>query len=249
MMSRVKTASEIEAMRVGGAMLAEVLRQTSGAVQSGMTTKDVSVYAANVLKSVGAQPAFLGYNGFPEPICISVNDEVVHGIPKKSHVLCDGDVVSLDLGVIHKGMIVDSARTVICGTSNSEKDRLLKYTNESLQEGLAVIRDGVKTGDIGHAIETVLKRAKLGIVRDLVGHGVGHEIHEDPNIPNYGNRGRGVVLRKGMTIAVEPMATLGKDGVYTDVDGWTVRTRDESLAAHFEHTVLITDDGQEVLTR
>jgi methionyl aminopeptidase len=125
----------------------------------------------------------------------------------------------------------------------------LKYTNQSLQEGLAVIRDGVKTGDIGHAIETVLKRAKLGIVRDLVGHGVGHEIHEDPNIPNYGNRGRGVVLRKGMTIAVEPMATLGKDGVYTDVDGWTVRTRDESLAAHFEHTVAVTDAGPEVLTR
>lgn len=248
-MSRVKTPSEIEAMRVGGAMLAEVLRQTSSVVKPGITTKDVSVHAAKALKDVGAEPAFLGYNGFPEPICISVNDEVVHGIPKKSHVLRDGDVVSLDLGVTHKGMIVDSALTVICGASNSQKDRLLNYTNESLQEGLAVIRDGVKTGDIGYAIEKVLKRAKLGIVRDLVGHGVGHEIHEDPNIPNYGDRGRGVVLRKGMTIAVEPMATLGKDGVYTDVDGWTVRTRDESLAAHFEHTVLITDDGYEVLTR
>ena len=235
-------------MRIAGSMLSSVLEDTIAYIQEGMTTKDLSNFAGKQLHALGGEAVFLGYNGFPDPICISVNDEVVHGIPRSTTVLKDGDVVSLDFGVRYRGMIVDSARTVICGSASKETKRLLQLTESSLHEGLEVIKDGVKTGTIGHAIETVLKRAKLGIVRDLVGHGVGHQIHEDPNIPNYGRAGTGAVLRSGMTVAIEPMATLGKDAVYTDVDGWTVRTKDGSLAAHFEHTVLVTDNGYEILT-
>lgn len=249
MVTKIKTDSEIKAMRRGGRILAETLSYLAKKVKPGISTGELSNLAGKYVRSKGGSPAFLGYQGFPEAICISINDEVVHGIPRKTTVLHDGDVVSLDLGVCYQGMIVDSAITVICGASNPDKERLLEGTKRSLDSAIALIDDGIKTGDIGHAVESVLQRHDLGIVRDLVGHGVGHEIHEDPNIPNYGRKNSGVVLRSGMTIAVEPMATLGKEGVYTDVDGWTVKTRDGSLAAHFEHTILITDSGAEVLTQ
>lgn len=248
MYTRVKTDQEIENMRIGGKMLATVLERLRPEVVPGISAKDLADLARKELKKLGGEPAFFGYQGFPDVICISVNDEVVHGIPKKSTVLKDGDIVSLDFGVRYKGMIVDAAISVVCGESTEEKDTLLKLTEDSLHAGLAVIKNGCKVGDIGFAVQKVLDKKNYGIVRDLVGHGVGHAVHEDPNIPNTGRKGSGDTLVAGMTIAVEPMATLGKEGVYTDVDGWTIKTKDGSLAAHFEHTVLITDNGFEILT-
>lgn len=255
MFTRVKTDTEIAAMRDSGRILAEVLAALRPKVVAGISTKKLSDIATKEVTARGGTPIFLGYQGFPEAICISVNDEVVHGIPKSDTILMNGDIVSLDFGVSYKGMITDSAISVICGTNETgftpdQRVRdLVRYTEESMLEGLAAIKDSCHTGDIGYAVEQVLSKHGYGIVRDLVGHGVGHAVHEDPNIPNYGRKNTGDKLVKGMTIAVEPMATLGREAVSLDVDGWTVRTADGSLAAHFEHTVLITETGCEILTQ
>lgn len=248
MYTRVKTKPEIEAMRTGGQMLASVLDLLKTNLAAGMSTKELNNIAAKELKALGGQAAFLGYQGFPESICISVNDEVVHGIPCHDKIINRGDLVSLDLGVIYKGMITDGAISVVCGDAKKQTRDLVMYTSQSLLEGLAVIKNGCHVGDIGFAVQKVLGKQGYGIVRDLVGHGVGHAVHEDPNIPNYGRKNTGPQLSRGMTIAIEPMATLGREAVVLDPDGWTVRTRDGSLAAHFEHTVLVTDEGCEVLT-
>ncbi len=178
-----------------------------------------------------------------------MNDEVVHGIPRPQTIVQDGDIVSLDFGVTYKGMITDSAISLICGEGNQQLHDLVKYTEQSLHEGLAVIKDGCHTGDIGNAVERVLNAHKYGIVRDLVGHGVGHEVHEDPNIPNYGRKNTGAKLLAGMTVAIEPMATLGREAVTIGDDEWTVRTVDGSLSAHFGHTILVTREGCEILTQ
>lgn len=249
MFTRVKNAEELKAMRESGRMLASVLKLLEHETAPGMTTKDLAVIAARELKKLGGEAPFLGYQGYPDVLCVSVNDEVVHGIPSTNKVINEGDIVSLDFGVNYRGMITDSALSVIAGKPLSQKHvELLKYTEASLMVGIAEVHDGVRTGDIGEVIEKELNRHKYGIVRDLVGHGVGHYIHEDPNIPNYGRRGTGPRLIKNMTIAIEPMATLGTDNVYIAEDGWTVLTQDGSWAAHFEHTVAITDDGAEVIT-
>ncbi len=250
MYTRIKTAEEIINMRESGRMLATVLDVLKKEVQAGVTAKALSDMAGREVKALGGKSAFLGYQDFPEHICISVNDEVVHGIPRAETVIADGDIVSLDYGVNYKGMITDSAISVISGKNAPQKIvNLVRYTEESLHAGLNTIKDGCYAGDIGNAVERVLNTHKYGIVRDLVGHGVGHEVHEDPNIPNYGRKGTGAQLVAGMTIAVEPMATLGGDDVFIDSDGWTIRTKDGSLAAHFEHTVLITETGCEILTQ
>ncbi len=255
MFTRVKTDTEITAMRTSGRILAEVLEMLRPKVIAGISTKKLSDIAAKEVATRGGTAVFLGYQGFPEAICISVNDEVVHGIPRSNTILINGDIVSLDFGVSYKGMITDSAISVICGADQPDfkPDRrvrdLLRYTEDSMLEGLTVIKDGCHTGDIGYAVERVLSKHDYGIVRELVGHGVGHAVHEDPNIPNYGRKHTGDKLVKGMTIAIEPMATLGREAVILDADGWTVRTADGSLAAHFEHTVLITETGCEILTQ
>jgi len=246
--TRVKTGQEIEAMRTGGRMLAKVLNLLKTKVEPGISTKALNDIAARELKALGGQSAFLGYHGFPESICISVNDEVVHGIPKPETIIKEGDIVSLDFGVLYKGMITDAAVSVICGRGNKQVFDLVRFTEQSLYEGLAVIKGGCHTGDIGFSVQKVLDKHHYGIVEDLVGHGVGHEVHEDPNIPNSGRKNTGAKLVSGMTIAVEPMPTLGRQAVKIDADGWTVRTVDNSLAAHFEHTVLVTPDGCEILT-
>jgi len=249
MFTRTKNAAEIEAMRESGRILATVLQLLKRQVTQGMSTKDLAVIAAAELKKLGGDAPFLGYQGFPDVVCISVNDEVVHGIPSKDKFIHEGDIVSLDFGVRYRGMITDSALSVIVGKPLSEKHAaLLKYTEASMLAGIAAVHDGVRTGDIGHAVEEELNKHKYGIVRDLVGHGVGHHIHEDPNIPNYGRSNTGPRLIKNMTIAIEPMATLGTDSVYIAEDGWTVLTQDGSWAAHFEHTVLINEDSAEILT-
>ncbi|HTB49193.1 MAG TPA: type I methionyl aminopeptidase [Verrucomicrobiae bacterium] len=249
MQTKVKTASEIQAMRDSGRMLATVLQALRPRVVAGISTKQLADQAAQELKALGGEASFLGYQGFPAVICISVNDEVVHGIPRADKIIEEGDIVGLDFGVTYKGMITDSAISVIAGRPKQRGHiALLKDTEEALAIGIATVHDQVRTGDIGAAIETFLNQHRYGIVRDLVGHGVGHQVHEDPNIPNYGRPNTGPWLSKGMTIAIEPMVTLGTDRVYIAPDGWTVLTADGSRSAHFEHTVLITDNGAEVLT-
>lgn len=248
-MTRVKTAKEIAAMRESGRMLATVLALLKTKVEPGISTKALADIAAKEVVKLGGQPAFLGYQGFPDVICISLNDEVVHGIPNAERIIAEGDIVSLDFGVTYEGMITDAAVSVIAGRPKQRGHiDLVKNTQIALQTGIATVHDQVRTGDIGSAIENYLKKHRYGIVRDLVGHGVGHAVHEDPNIPNYGRAGSGPWLSKGMTIAIEPMVTLGTDRVYIAADGWTVRTADRSWSAHFEHTVLITETGAEILT-
>lgn len=249
MMTQVKTASEIAAMRRSGKILASVLASLQKQVRPGISTKELADCAARELKKLGGKPAFLGYQGFPDVLCISVNNEVVHGIPRADRYIEDGDVVSLDFGVVYDGMITDAAISIIAGKGDTKKQRLLDTTKKALDAGINVVKDGVAVGDIAAAVQAVLDNGNYGIVRDLVGHGVGHELHEEPSIPNYGSRGRGPHLKAGMTIAIEPMATLGDYRVYIKDDGWTVQTWDNSLAGHFEHTVLVTKKGADILTK
>jgi methionyl aminopeptidase len=249
MVTRVKTANEIAAMRDSGRMLATVLQILKISLQPGMTTKQLADLADAELKKLGGEAAFLGYQGFPDVICVSVNDEVVHGIPRRDKTIAEGDIVSLDFGVIYKGMITDAAISLIAGRPKQRGHiELVKNTERALQIGIGMVHDQVRTGDIGEAIENYLKKHRYGIVRDLVGHAVGHQLHEDPNIPNYGRANTGPWLSAGMTIAIEPMVTLGTDQVYVADDGWTVLTADGAWSAHFEHTVLITENGAEILT-
>jgi methionyl aminopeptidase len=248
MFTKVKTASEIKNMRISGQMLAQVLHLLKQETRAKMSTKDLANLAAAELKKLGGKPAFLGFDGFPDVLCVSLNDEVVHGIPKKNRVINQGDVVSVDFGVNYNKMITDAAISFVVGKASPDNKKLVEVTEQSLHAGIGVVKNGVKTGDIGYAIEKVLNARHYGIVRDLVGHGVGHHLHEEPNIPNYGFPGSGVSLNRGMTIAIEPMATLGTKSVYVANDGWTIKTVDGSMAAHFEHTVLIGEDKAEILT-
>ncbi|MCA9308983.1 type I methionyl aminopeptidase [Candidatus Saccharibacteria bacterium] len=248
MVTRVKTEQEIADITVSGRMLATVLDELEKYVEPGISTKELAMIAASELKKLGGKPAFLGFGGFPDVICISRNAQVVHGLPNDD-VVEDGDLLSLDFGVDYNGMKTDAARTLIVGGKGSgEKRKLLKGTKEALDAGINTLHDGVRVGDIGAAVEKVMVRYGFGIVRDLVGHGVGHEVHEDPQIPNYGIAGTGEALKAGMTICIEPMSTLGGDDVVLEKDGWTISTKDGSLSAHFEHTILITKDSAEILT-
>lgn len=248
MFTRVKTPQEIKHMRESGRMLATILRHIEQKVEAGMSGYDIAEMAKKDLKAYGARASFLGYMGFPDVICVSVNDAVVHGIPDNIPFK-EGDIVGFDFGVTFGGMITDSALSVCIGNKpNKVQKNLLEATERAMYAGIQTVKHGVKTGDIGAAVQKILDASRLGIVRDLVGHGVGHAVHEEPNVPNYGPAGSGHVLKAGMTIAIEPMATLGKHQVFIDNDGWTVRTSDATLSAHFEHTVLITPDGFEILT-
>lgn len=248
MMTKIKTDVEIAAMRESGRMLATVLQHLSDQIRPGMSTKDLSEIAKQQLRVLGGQPTFLGYFGYPDVLCISINDEVVHGIPRANHLIKDGDLVSLDFGVTYRGMVTDSAISIIVGQGSPAALKLLETTKRALAAGIDAAKANAHIGDISAAVQAVLDKEQYGIVRDLVGHGVGHELHEDPNIPNYGKKGTGPRLQAGMTIAIEPMATLGDYRIKTDPDNWTIRSADGSLAAHFEHTVLITKDGPEILT-
>lgn len=249
MLTKVKTEKEIEAMRQSGKMLAQVLRDISKMAQPGMTGKEIDAFTFSEIKRLGGKPVLRGYQGFPASICISSNHQVVHGIPGVNEFE-KGELVGFDLCLKYMGMITDSAITVAVGGSNdSESQRLLDGTYEALMAGVKSIKGPTKIATISKAIEEVLNRYRFGIVRSLVGHGVGHYVHEDPNIPNYVDGGEGMTLLPGMTIAIEPMATLGGDDVQIEQDGWTVSTVDGSLAAQFEHTVLITPNGFEILTK
>jgi methionyl aminopeptidase len=243
-----KTDKEIISMREGGKMLATVLAKLRPEVKAGVTTQHLASIASRELEKLGGQPAFYGYQGFPSVICISVNDEVVHGVPGE-RVLAEGDVVGLDFGVKHQGLITDAAISVPVGKVSQQVHKLIKDTEAALHIGIDQVQGGAKTGDIGESIERYLKQWNYGIVRDLVGHGVGHNVHESPEVPNFGTSGTGSMLKTGMTIAIEPMVTLGSHRVYLDSsDGWTIKTQDGSTSAHFEHTVLVTEDSYEILT-
>jgi methionyl aminopeptidase len=244
-----KTDLEIAAMRESGRMLATVLQILRQKTAPGLTPKDMAALASAELKKLGGEPAFLGFSGYSDVICISVNNQVQHSIPN-SIPFKEGDVVNYDFGVKYKGMITDAGITVCVGDAfTSDTKRLITGTERALHEALRVVRAGVRIGDVSSAIERTLRKYKLGIVRELVGHGVGHQLHEEPEIPNYGHAGRGPVLKAGMTIAIEPITTLGSHEIYQARDGWTLLTEDGSWSAQFEHTVLVTPTGCEILTR
>lgn len=254
MFGRVKTESEIEAMREGGRILATIFADLKKQVRAGVSERELDAWVLKEIQSYGAEATYLTPEvKFPGAICISVNEQIVHSIPT-DRVLQKGDVASFDLVISYKGMKVDSAFTMIVddlqdSETSSDIKRLITYTERSLYAGIDAIQGPVRIGDISAAIEGVLNKGRLGIVRELVGHGIGHSMHMPPDIPNYGTAGKGYLLEPGDTIAIEPMATLGDEAIVTDVrDGWTIATRDGSLAAHFEHTVMITKNGVEILT-
>ncbi len=248
-MTRVKTQDDIVSMREGGRMLATVLQLLRTEIRAGMSTKELAQMADTKLKQLGGKPAFLGYYGFPDVLCVSINDEVVHGIPREDRILQEGDVVGLDFGVLHKGLITDAAITVIVGKPRNRADAdLVLNTEAAMYKGIDAVKEGIRVGVIGEAVEQLLGKSHYGIVRDFVGHGVGDKLHEEPNVPNFGPAHSGPILRSGMTIAIEPMATLGSEEVIVGSDNWTVKTRDGSRSAHFENTIVVTPDGAEILT-
>ncbi len=250
MQARLKTESEIEAMRQGGRILATIFDGLKKQVVVDMSALEADAWVDQEIKRLGASATYKTPEvQFPNAICISVNDAIVHGVPN-DYRFEKGDIVSFDLVITYKGMKTDSAFSMMVGEQpTGAKKHLMNLTERSLYAGIDAIKGPTYTGDIGAAVEKVLAGGKLGIIRDLVGHGVGHEMHQAPEVPNWGRKGTGVLLVPGDTIAIEPMATLGSDRIKTDHDGWTIRTRDGSLAAHYEHTVLVTDDGVEILTQ
>lgn len=249
-MIQLKSAREIDLMAQGGKILGATLAHLRAAVQPGMSTGDLDQIAEEFIRSHdGAVPAFKGLYGFPGSICSSVNQEIVHGIPSKKRMLKDGDIVSLDVGVGYKGYFTDSATTVGVGTISDETQRLLDVTRDSLEAGIAVALPGNHIGDIGHAVQRVVEAAGFSVVRDLVGHGIGVEFHEEPQVPNYGKPKRREKLVPGLTLAIEPMVNVGGPATRTLSDRWTIVTVDGTLSAHFEHTVAITETGNMVLTR
>jgi methionyl aminopeptidase len=249
-MQKEKTAAEIQAMREGGKILATIFEGLKQQVKPGVSELELDAWVEAEIKRHGAIATYKTSEvKFPAVICISTNEQIVHGIPT-DYVLQTGDIVGFDLVIEYKRMKTDSAFTMVVGNNpNGVQKHLLKATERSLYAGIDAIKGPVRIGDIGAAVEKVLKEAKLGNIMDLVGHGVGHEMHEAPEVPNYGKKGSGGLLKPGDTIAIEPMATLGGNRIVQDADGWTISTKDGSLAAHFEHTVLITEDGAEILTQ
>ena len=245
-----KSPQELEKMRRSGRILADTIDRVVAAVEPGVTTLELDRLAESLIRDAGAVPSFKGYRGFPATICASINAEIVHGIPSRSRVLEEADVLSLDFGAIWEGFHSDSAVTVFVGgiAPNGDAERLVKTTEAALDAAISVITPDARLSDIGNAIETVAVREGLGVVREYGGHGIGRSMHEDPFIQNWGPPGRGPELRPGLVIAVEPMLNLGEDATRLLGDGWTVVTADGSLSAHFEHTVAVTHNGHEVLT-
>lgn len=244
----LKTSHELSLMREACRISAGALKVAGEAVEPGVTTAQIDKIAHEYILKAGATPTFLNYNGFPATACISINDEIIHGIPSHRRVIKSGDIVSIDLGASINGYTGDNAATFACGDISPEAKRLCDVTRESLYEGIKKAVAGGRLGDIGSAIQRHCESRGFSVVREFVGHGVGHKLHEDPSVPNYGTPGRGIRLLPGMTLAIEPMINLGKADVKTLPDGWTVKTRDGKLSAHFEHTVAITPSGPKILT-
>lgn len=246
-MISIKSDYEIELMRKAGNIVYKTHKYLEPYIKPGITTKELDKLAYDFIISEGATPSFLNYEGFPASICASVNEEVVHGIPS-NRKLKNGDIIGIDIGACYKGYHGDSAWSYKVGSVSSEKEYLLEHTEKALFKGLEQIKPGNRIGDISNAIEEYAKSHNLGIVKELVGHGVGSNLHEDPDVPNYGKKGTGPVLKEGMTIAVEPMLNLGTSKIYILDDDWTIITRDGKPSAHFEHSVVVTKDGYRILT-
>ena len=244
-----KSASEIERMRTANMLVADVLHELETLVAPGVTTADLDAAAEKLVRAAGAEPAFKGYRGYPATLCASINEEVVHGIPSKKRALGEGDIVSLDMGVKLNGFYGDSAVTVPVGRVSDSVLKLLRVTQEALELAIGQVRVGGRVSDIGHAVQRHVEANGFSVVREFVGHGIGSALHEDPQIANYGEPGRGPRLAEGMVLAIEPMVNMGRSAVKVLADGWTAVTKDGSLSAHFEHTVAVTRDGPLVLTQ
>lgn len=252
MSGTVKTPEDIELIAEGGQLLNDILKRTAALVKPGINTLELSDFAEREIRNIGGRPSFLGYgpkkNPFPAALCTSVNDVVVHGIPAKDRVLKGGDIVSLDIGMEYRGRYTDTAVTVPVGTASPEAMKLIETAERALSEAIRVAKPGARMGDISFAIQSTAERAGFSVVRDLVGHGVGYGVHEDPPVPCFGRPHTGVVLKPGMVLAIEPMLCAGEYFLTYDQDGWTIRTRDGKLASHAEHTVAVTERGCRVLT-
>ena len=246
-MISIKSEREIELLRIAGNIVHETRMYLIPFIKEGITTKELDTLAEEFIRSKGATPSFKGYDDYPASICTSINEEVVHGIPSKRK-LRNGDIISIDIGACYKGYHGDSAWTFAVGEISPKKKELMEHTRESLFKGLEQIKPGNRIGDIGHAIEEHAKKYHLGVVRELVGHGVGTSVHEEPDVPNYGKAKTGPLLKEGMVLAIEPMLTLGRRDICILDDDWTIETVDRSPAAHYEHTIVVTKDGYEILT-
>jgi len=244
----IKTESDLAAMRVSGRLAAEVLQQLMRAVAPGVTTEYLDELARKLIRERNATSAFLGYHGFPAAICVSINEEVIHGIPGARRIQ-PGDLVSIDVGVRHAGFIGDTAATQMAGVIDPDRIRLIDTTQQALESGIAAVRPGARLSDVSHAVEQRVRQGGCSVVREFVGHGIGRDLHEDPQVPNYGSPGRGPVLKPGMTFCIEPMVNLGRAEVDVLDDQWTVVTRDALPSAHFEHMVAVTKNGVEILTK
>jgi methionyl aminopeptidase len=244
----LKNAQQIECMRKAGAILFEVLCRLREAIKPGMSTAELDVYAEQLIRKHKAIPSFLDYNGYPASICASLNEEVVHGIPADNVIIQEGDVLSVDCGLILDGWQSDSAFSVLVGGGTEKDQKLVDVTEECFWIGANMCRAGNRLGDVSNAIQVHAEKHGYGVIRDLCGHGIGQEMHEDPNVPNFGRPGRGVKLQAGMVLAIEPMISMGDWRVYVEDDEWTVVTRDHSKCSHYEHTVLITDGEPEILS-
>jgi len=243
-----RSAAELEKMRAAGRLVADVLTELGALVAPGVTTAELDVVAEERIRAAGAIPAFKGYHGYPATICASINDEVIHGIPSGRRILNEGDIVSIDVGASLDGYYGDHAVTVAVGPVSEDAAMLLRVTEESLYKAIERVRVGGRISDIGHAVQQHVEAYGLSVVREFVGHGIGQRMHEEPQVPNYGEPGRGPRLAEGMVLAIEPMVNAGKPAVKVLGDGWTAVTRDSSLSAHFEHTVAVTADGPWILT-
>ena len=244
----IKSAHEIELMRKANAIVRDTLELVGKEIKAGMTTAQVDKLVYDYIASCGARPSFLGYDGFPASACVSINEEVVHGIPSPKRFIREGDIVSVDVGSIYMGYNGDAARTFMIGQVSEEKKKLVEVTKQSFFEGIKVLKDGARLVDLGWAIQSYVEAHGFSVVRALVGHGIGTDMHEDPSVPNYGTPGRGMRLKAGMTIAIEPMINAGTYDVKVLKDDWTVVTRDGRPSAHYENTVVITQDGCEILS-
>ena len=245
----IKNSEQLKLMRLAGRITAEALVVAREAIRPGMTTKELDNKIKRYIEKCGATPTFLGYNGFPGSACISINDEVIHGIPSDKIIIKEGDIVKVDVGARFRGYNGDSARTFAVGKVSDEALRLISVTKQSFYEAMKVARPGNRIGDIGHAVESFVISNGFSVVKEFTGHGIGAELHEDPSIPNFGNAGRGARLYPGMTLAIEPMVNAGREEVKVRKDGWTVVTLDGKLSAHYENTLLITDQDPVILTK
>ena len=245
----LKTTRELGLMKEACVIAAGALKAAGAAVEPGITTDEINRIAHNFIVKSGAIPTFKGYNGYPAATCISINDEVIHGIPNKKRIIKAGDIVSIDVGATFNGYVGDNAATFAAGDISPEAQRLCDTTRESLYEGIRMAVAGGRLGDIGSTIQRYCEERGFSVVREFTGHGVGKQMHEDPSVPNFGTPGRGVRLLPGMTIAIEPMINMGGAGIRQLPDGWTIKTRDGSLSAHFEHTIAITSNGPVILTK